>query len=359
MIHRQQLSRSRFVLASMALLALLCSACSKEGDAPAPASAPEAASAENPPLVVYAEMPASRLQSVLDAYTAETGRKVQLIAEDRDVSTSPISDPGSLPAADLVLARSLTELWRFAEMDGFRPTFSESIEINILPALRDPESRWTALAIHGRMIVYNTELVDGDALSDLDSYAALGKERWRGKLCLSSAAVPGNRTLVAFLIRQYDLREAEITVRNWRANFAAGVFNDDSSLIQAISDGQCAIGIAGSNVLAAYVATNAGAPIAPHLFADPGSMIVDASGGGVTRHAHNPGHAVALLEWLTTSAPNALYAALGQEFPANAGAPASLSIKSWRDSVSEPNPFSQLGFLQEDAVLLMERARYP
>ncbi len=68
----------------------------------------------------------------------------------------------------------------------------------------------------------------------MNDYAALGDDIWRGKLCLSSSQVPGNRTLVAFLIRQYDLRDAEIVVRKWRANLATDVFADDVSLVGAI-----------------------------------------------------------------------------------------------------------------------------
>lgn len=341
MIRHHQLSRSRILLISTALL---CSACSKEEVAPVP----EPAAPRNQPVVVHATMPASRILSVLDAYTAETGKEIQLASDDMDAST-----------ADLFLAPNIAELWQFAEMDLFRPTVSESIERNIPPALRDPEFRWTALATHARIVVHNTALVSIDELGDVDNYAALGQEKWRNRICLSSSAVPGNRTLIALLIRRYDLREAEIIVRNWRANFATGVFADDLSLIKAISDGKCAIGIAGSNVLAAFVAANAGAPVAAHRFNEAGVTVVDASGGGVTRHAKNPQDAAAVLEWLTTNAPNALYAALGQEFPANVVAPVSLSIESSRDLVAEPVPLSQLGFLHEDAVLLIERARYP
>jgi len=345
--------RARIRLAfSCASVALLCSACSKDEVPPA------FESDANLPLIVYAAMPPSRVQPILDAYTAETGKKVQLGPADIELSLTTFDTIGALPAADLYLAQSLADLWYVAEMDGFRPTFSESIESGIPAALRDPESRWTALASSVRFVVYNSGRVSADELATVNDYAALGVDRWRGKLCLSSSSVPGNRTLVAFLIRQFDLREAEIIVRRWGANLATDVFDDDAGLIAAISDGQCAIGIAGSSAFALHIAASAGSPIAVHRFADSAEMIVDVSGGGVTRHAHNPGEAADLLEWLTTSAPNALYAALGREFPANADSPSTPAIESWRDAVSEPAPLSALAFLHGDAALLVERAKY-
>lgn len=346
-------------MAPLLLMAALIAACSKEEAAPPPAAAqPEPRPEANLPLVVYATMPASRLQPVLDAYASETGKKARLVSGDKAYSAY-VAGNGSLPDADLLLVSGLGEMWQLAEMDGFRPTYSESIDSNIPSVYRDAESRWTALGTNARIVVYNRELVDVDAIGSVEAYAALGDEQWRGRLCLSSSQVPGNQALVAFLIRQQNVRDAEILVRSWRANLATSIFANDSELIKAIAGGQCAIGIAGSNALSNYLSGNAGAPVAPHQFSDPESILVDASGGGVARHAHNPDDAADLLAWLTSSAPNALWAAQNQEFPANVDAPLSRPVEAWRDMVAAPVSMSALGFLYEDAVLLVERARYP
>jgi iron(III) transport system substrate-binding protein len=333
--------------------------CTKKDEAPG-AHSPEVPPlpTANLPLIVYATIPASRLQAVFDAYTAETGKQIQLVSGDRNISSSQADGQSSLPAADLLIMQSLSEMWPVAEQDGFRPIFSDAIEANIPRALRDSESRWTALGTHGRVVVYNTKLVGSDALDSVNDYSALGEKQWRGKLCLSSSKLPGNRTLVAFLIRRFNLREAESIVRNWRENLATNIFGDDLSLIEAVADGQCAMGIVDTSTLAGYSSADSAAPIAPHRFRDAESMVVDASGGGVMRHAHNPKDATDLLVWLTTNAPNALYAAQNHEFPANDTAALSRSIESWGDFVSAPAPLSALGFLYEDAVLLADRAGY-
>ncbi len=341
------------------LLALVIVACSKEEVAPASLPQADVAPATNLPLVVYATLPAARLQPVLDAYSVETGKKVQLVTGNADFSAAFSDSPGSPAEADLLLARGLAELWQLAERDGFRPTYSESIATNIPQIFRDEESRWTALGTSARIVVYNRELVDTDSLADVDGYESLGDEQWQGRLCLSSSRLPGNRALVAFLISRHAVRDAEIVVRNWRANLASSVFADESGLLNAISDGQCAIGIVGSNALATYLSADAGSPVVPHRFADASSTMVDASGGGVARHAHNPAGAAELLGWLTTKVPNSLYAAQHREFPANTSATLSRSVEPWGDMVSSPTSLSALGFLHEDAVLLVERARYP
>ena len=337
--------------------ALLMVACSSDESSPVVPIQP--APAVDLPLVVYASMSLARVQSVIDAYTAETGTRVQIqSADDRPGSQSGIAT-GSLPEADLFLLPNLADIWQIAEEDGFRPTFDVSIENNIAAELRDPESRWTGLAASARLLVYNNELVNADELSVVADYAGLGLEQWRGRLCLSSSGVAGNQTLVAFLIRKYGLREAEITVRRWRANLASNVFYTDVELIDAISSGQCATGIAGSNAFAAHQKANANSSVAVHQFTDAAEILVEVSGGGVSRHAHNAEGAAELLAWLAKGAPNALYAALGNEFPANNGAAIIPALEALRDTVSKPAQASGLAFLHDEAALLVERAKYP
>lgn len=336
---------------------LLLAACSEDAPSPAATRQPEPASKPNLPLVIYASMPGPRVQSVFDAYSSETGTKLEVRSADGE-NARGVAKVDALPDADLYLFGNLASLWSVAEQDGFRPTFSASIDDNIPLELRDPESRWTALATSSRLVVYNTDLLDEEMLGDVNNYAALGADKWAGKLCLSSSTVPGNITLVAFLIRQYGLRDAEIAVRRWRANLASDVLADDDTLLEEISAGRCQIGIAGSHSLAAHLAANAGSPLGFHSFADPAEIVIDVSGAGVSRHAHDPERAAELLEWLTTNAPNALYAAPGHEFPANAGSRVAPGIESWRGTVATPSQQSVLAFLHDEAVLLVERARY-
>lgn len=314
---------------------------------------------EDLPLAVYAAMPRARVQSVLDAYTVETGRKIQLVAGNNDVWHVPTKNLESLPAADLFLAGSLSELWQIAEMDGFRPMISESIENNILPALRDPESRWVALTKRLRIVFYDKGQLNAEEIEHVSDYASLGKEIWKGKLCLSSSQVAGNQSLIAHLIDKYGVRNAEIAVRQWRANLALPPFPDDAALVRAVAEGQCAIGIADLNVLLAHAAANPATSLAHQLFATSVETLVDVSGAGVSRHAHDPDGAAQLLEWLMSAPPNALFAALNREIPINPNAPRAVAVVDWTEHISATESLSNLGYLLEDADRLTERARYP
>ena len=161
--------------------------------------------------------------------------------------------------------------------------------------------------------------------------------------------------MVALLISRHDLREAEIIVREWRANLASTVFADDEALLAAIDAGDCAIGIADTT----GVLTGAYDNVSVHWFASPSETLVDVTTASVSRHARDPDQGAALLEWLTSDTPNALFAIQDLEFPANSNARPANLISGYAQNVSELKSLEELGFLIEEADRLSERAGYP
>jgi iron(III) transport system substrate-binding protein len=196
-------------------------------------------------------------------------------------------------------------------------------------------------------------------LADVDRYASLADDRWQGRLCVSSSAVPGNRSLIAFLIARHGARDAEIIVRRWRANTATGFLADDNALLEAIADAHCEIGIVDSAKLAAFSAGNPDAPVAAHWFPDATNTLTDVSAAAITRHAKQPDVARALLEWLTGADANALFAGRRFEFPVNGNAALATVVAPWSGRLPADGGYAELGFLLEEARLLSERARYP
>ena len=311
------------------------------------------------PLVVYASHNATETAAVLESYRSRTGQRFRLLTDDMAETDVRLGNSAMMPEADLFLAASLAEIWAAAEADALRPVFSADVDSAVAAWLRDPEARWIALSRRARVVVRNTASVGSTDLASLQDYAGLQGERWKGRLCVSSSSVPGNRALVAHLIRRHGVREAELIVRGWRANLAMTVFTNDGTLLNAIADGRCGIGIVDSSVLAAFLTSVPDAPVLAHWFADAANVLVDISAAAVTRHAGQPEQAQALLEWLASPEPNGLYADLRFEFPVNAAAPVNAIGVSWTGGLPPDAPLPELGFLLEEADLLIERARYP
>jgi iron(III) transport system substrate-binding protein len=285
----------------------------------------------------------------MEAWRAEGGGRFAIAESDY---STPFPD-----ATDVLVAGSMAELWTFAEEDKLRPVYSQDIESRVDERLRDSENRWVGLSYRARIVVYNPALVDNEELQSVESYASLGDERWRERLCLSSSRVAGNRLLVAWLIHRHGERDAELIVRAWRANLPGGFVDaSDEAVIGKIEEGECAIGIIDTGQLAAVQPPS---NVSPVWFDAPGSLAIDITGAGVSRHAANPDLARELLEWLTTEEANAFLAAARREFPANADASTSNALVDWSANVTTTDALADLGFLLQDAELLVERAGYP
>lgn len=328
-----------------------------ETDVESEVVAPTAARSQS--IVVYAASSNAQIGPVLEAYTAETGVKVNLVVDDLENLVAKIERSGGGSVADLLIATNVGDLWNATEKDIYRPVYSALVTNQIPENLRDAEKLWHALSVRARIAVYNTDLAEAAQVATISDYGSLGDETWRGKLCLSSSGVQGNRSLIAYLIKNHGTRNAELIVRGWQENLAATVFSDDNEVMQAVVEGRCTIGIADSNDLAMFIRGRPNAPIAARWFAEGSPLYIDVTGAGVTRHAENADGAIELLEWLTSEQPNALFAALGLEFPASPDAPVDASIEQWSKYVAEPMNVSQFGYFQDEAAKLAERAHYP
>ncbi len=323
---------------------------------PAVAPPPEARAVG--PVIVYASSGQGQLFDVLEAFRAETGAKYEFLDVPSAESPILLNTPRQLPKTDLFIANSLAELWTVAEDGGLRPTRSDSINDNIPDSLRDPESRWSALSARARIVVYDPALVSAEEINGVQTYAALGESTWKDRLCVSSSRAAGNRSLVAFLIHQHGVSEAEAIVRRWRANFGDSVYKSDADLLEAFSSSGCAIGIVDSSILQISGSRSSQAGLAAHWFENDDEILIDVRGAGVSRHAANPEAAVRLLEWLTARDGNALFAIRHAEYPANAASPVASVLEPRAEILRDTVALSGIGFLQEDAVRLIERARY-
>lgn len=302
-----------------------------------------------PPVVVYAARDADTMRAVLDKYTDETGITVLLTTESGRSLVDRIIAEKHRATADLLLVDSIGHFWRAAEADVIRPSSLESLEINIPVGLRDPDKSWFGLLAFARTIAYDTRKIDPDELSD---YAALGDDRWRGELCLTSAADIDVQSHIAMMIRDLGERATELAVRAWVANLATPIVRDDAQLLQAIEDGRCSLGIVNTDELARFARDQPMTAVAGYLPpASSGGSYISIVGAAVTRHANNPAGALRLLEWLSSDKGQELLAREDLEVPIG-------DLDEWSALQISPIDLAGAAYYYEDVVRLMERARY-
>lgn len=209
-----------------------------------------------------------------------------------------------------------------------------------------------------RAIVYATARVDPE---QLNTYAGLADDRWRGRLCLRTSKEVYNQSLVATMIASRGESETEALVRGWVANLAAPPFASDTQVIEAIAAGQCDIGLVNSYYLGRLQREQPDLPVAlfwPDQAAGERGSHVNVSGAGVTRHSPRPEAARAFIEWLSAGEVQRLFASLNLEYPVNPEIEPDPLVAAWGEFRADEINLSTAGELQAAAVRLVDRAGY-
>lgn len=307
-------------------------------------------------LVVYSARNEQLIKPMFDRYTAETGMPVRFVTDDAGPLIERLAAEGANSPADILLTVDAGELWYAAERGLLQPLQSATLDNNIPSSLRDPQDRWVGLSVRARTMVYSTQRVKPEELND---YAALADERWKGKLCLRTSKKVYNQSLVAMLIAEYGEEKTESIVKGWVANLATEPFSNDTLLMEAIAAGQCDVGIVNTYYFGRLLREKPDLPV-KLFWADQAAsgVHVNVSGAGVTAHAPHRQAAQKFLEWLSMPEAQSLFAGLNLEYPASPAVKADDVVLAWGNFKQSPMNVAKAGELQATAVKLMDRAGY-
>lgn len=307
-------------------------------------------------LVVYSARNEQLIKPIFDRYTTETGQKIRFVTDDAGPLIERLNAEGANSQADILMTVDAGELWHAADRGLLAPIQSEVLNANVPESLRDPEGRWFGFSVRARTIVYSTERVKPEELSD---YAALADERWKGKLCLRTSKKVYNQSLVAMLIAEHGEAKTEEIVRGWVANLATEPFSNDTLLMQAIAAGQCDVGLVNTYYFGRLLRDEPDLPLKLFWADQAGQGVhVNISGAGVTAHAPHAEEAKKFLEWLSQPEAQAFFAGQNLEYPASLSIEPDPIVKAWGDFKRSPMNVAQAGELQATAVRLMDRAGY-
>lgn len=307
-------------------------------------------------LVVYSARKEHLIKPLFDAYTEKTGVKITYITDKAGPLLARIKAEGANTPADMLMTVDAGNLWQAANEGILATVDSDVLKNNIPPHLRDADNRWFGLSIRARTIVYSTERVkDGE----LVSYEGLADPAWKGRLCLRTSKKVYNQSLVAMMIARMGEENTEKVVRGWVENLAAPPFSNDTKAMQAVAAGQCDVTIVNTYYFGRLLRKEPDTRLA--LFwpnQTTSGVHVNVSGAGVTKHAKNRDASIKLLEWLSSTEAQAMYASLNMEYPVNTAVAADPYVAGWGDFITETTNLGKAGELQARAVMLMDRAGY-
>ena len=309
---------------------------------------------------VYSAREEQLIKPLLDAFSQDTGIKVNLVTGDDDPLLERLKREGANSPADLLIMADAGRLYRAVENGNLQPVQSATLNQSIPTNLRDPGNRWFGLTSRARVIFYNKDKVNPAALS---TYEDLADPKWQGRICVRSSNSIYNQSLLASMIATKGAAQAETWAKGLVANLARPPSGGDRDQIKAVASGQCDIAIANTYYYAQMLyggdAAQKAAANKVSLFwpnqRDRGTHI-NISGAGVTASAKNKANAVKLLEYMVLDDAQRWYATTNGEYPVKPGIEPSAELQNWGKFKSDALQLTLLGKNNAQAVMIMDKA---
>ena len=311
-------------------------------------------------LNLYTSREPKLVQPLLDAFTAETGVKVNTVFL-KDGMAERVAAEGASSPADLLMAVDAGNMADLVDKGLTQAIDSEAVLAAVPETLRDPANHWVALSMRAR-VVYAAK----DLGLETITYEELADPKWRGKICIRSGQHPYNTGLFAAHLAHHGAEPTEAWLTGLKANLARKPGGGDRDGAKDILGGICDIAVANSYYVG-LMRTNEKEPeqkawgeaikvLLPTF--EGGGTHVNISGAALAKHAPNKAEAVQLLEYLTSDAAQKIYAEANFEYPVKAGAALSPVVDSFGALAIDPLPLSEMVKNRKEASTLAEKVGF-
>lgn len=284
-------------------------------------------------------------------YEAETAATLQLRGGTAPELFERLRSEGEQTPADLLVTTDLANLWRAKEAGLLTATTSAELEANVPAEFRDPDSQWWGLSLRIRTPMRSTERVPDGAIT---SYADLGDDAFRGRLCLRTSNNEYNQSLVADMIAKRGAARTEEILESWMDN-RPRILGSDVDVLEAIAAGRCDVGLTNHYYLARMLAEDPDFPVAPAWPDQDGAGAhTNLSGVGLVSGSDSSDAATSLMEHLTSPEAQRQIVENG-ELAVNPEVSPAPHIREWADVRKDPIDVARAGRLLPDAVAMMQR----
>ena len=311
-------------------------------------------------LNVYSHRKEELIKPQLEAFTAATGIKVNLVTGSADALIERMRSEGRNSPVDVVLTSDAARLFKSKQLDLLQAVQSPTLERLVPARFRDPQGYWFGLSIRARPIFYAPDRVDP---AELSTYEALTDEKWRGRILIRSSSNIYNQSLLASLIAEQGAEAAEAWAGGIVANFARKPQGGDTDQLRALAAGEGDIAIANTYYYGRLLGSardsdrEVAASIAIFWPNQSGrGTHINISGGAVARFAPHREEAVRFLEFLASAAAQEIYAEKDHEFPIRDDVSRSEIVASMGIFKANELPLDQLGEHNATALRIFDRA---
>lgn len=331
---------TRFALMTSTLLAAACPALADEVN-------------------VYTTRQAFLIEPVTEAFTKETGIKVNLAFVDKGL-VERLKSEGDRSPADLVMTVDIANLQQIVDAGVLQPVDSAALKAAVPEALRSPDDLWYGLTTRARVIYASKERVkDGE----VTTYEDLADPKWKGRICTRPGVHDYNLALIAAMIAHHGESEAKTWLEGVKANLAKKPEGNDRGQVKSVWAGECDISLTNTYYMGAMLADPEQKEWAESVRIvfpkfENGGTHLNVSGVAMTKSAPNKDAALKFMEWLASPAAQSIYAAKNSEYPVLKDAKRSELVESWGDFEADTLNLTELAKLRPAALKLVEEVGY-
>jgi len=308
---------------------------------------------------VYSHRQPELVQPLFDAFTKETGIKVNVAFVDKGM-VERLQAEGDRSPADLVMTVDIARLSQIVDAGVTQAVQSDVLTANIPAEFRDPANQWFGLTTRARVVYASKERVkDGE----VTTYEDLTNPKWKGRICTRPGTHDYNLGLMAAMIFHHDEAYAKAWAEGVKANLAHKPEGNDRAQVKSIWAGECDIALGNTYYMGEMLAdpeqaewANSVRIVYPTF--EGGGTHVNVSGVAMTKAAPNHDAALKLMEFLSSDEAQKIYAETNHEFPVKPGVPQSEIVASWGSFTPDNVNLMDLAKLRPTALKLMEEVNF-
>jgi len=308
---------------------------------------------------VYTYRETKLIQPLFDAFTRDTGIKVNVVSASSGLEQRMKAEGANSPA-DVLLTVDIGRIDEAVQAGVTQPVVSEVLETIIPPQYRDPNGHWAGISMRARVIYASKERVKQDAIT----YEELADPKWKGKICIRSGQHIYNNGLFAAYVAHHGEAKAEEWLKGVKANLAQKPSGGDREAARDVAAGKCDLGI-GNTYYWALMMNNdpekkpwaeATKVILPTF--EGGGTHVNLSGVLLAKHAPNKANGVKLINWLAGPTAQQMYADSNYEYPVRAGVAVNPTIAGYGKLNADPLPIASIAANRKAASTLVDKVGF-
>ena len=308
---------------------------------------------------IYSYRQPELIAPLTDAFTAETGIKVNVAYLSKGM-IERLQSEGDRSPADVVLTVDISRLAAIVNAGLTQPVSSDTLTANVPAQYRDPDANWYGLTTRARIVYASRDRV---ADGEVTTYEDLADPKWQGRICTRSGTHAYNVALTSAMIEHLGEDGARDWLEGIKSNLARKPQGNDRAQVKAIWAGECDVAIGYTYYMGKMLSDEEQKQWADSVkvvfptFEDGGTH-VNISGVAMTKAAPNKENALKLMEFLTSPTAQEIYAKANFEYPIAPGSQPDPLVASWGSFTADDVNLMTLAGHRATALKLTEEVDF-